>query len=217
MMATTLPELLLIDGHQDLAFNILSFNRDYTRPVEQTRRLESGTDTPARNGDTLLGWPEYQRGRVGLVFATLFAAPIRHRLGDWDTLVYATTAEAHALYRQQLDVYANLVDRHPGKFRLIGSRTDLESHLAEWQAAANLELPDLPVGLVILMENAEGVRSPDELGEWWQDGVRLIGPAWAGTRFLRWNSRARPAHRRRCGPVGRYGRCWICAGYQPHG
>jgi len=42
---------------------------------------------------------------------------------------------------------------------------------------------ELPVGLVILMENAEGVRSPAELMEWWQGGVRLIGPAWAGTRF----------------------------------
>jgi len=27
------------------------------------------------------------------------------------------------------------------------------------------------------------VRQPDELEEWWQRGVRLIGPAWAGTRY----------------------------------
>jgi membrane dipeptidase len=39
------------------------------------------------------------------------------------------------------------------------------------------------VGLVILMEGAEGVRSPEELSEWWELGVRIIGPAWAGTRF----------------------------------
>jgi membrane dipeptidase len=41
----------------------------------------------------------------------------------------------------------------------------------------------LPVGLVMLMEGAEGVRHPGELAEWWQLGVRIIGPAWAGTRF----------------------------------
>jgi membrane dipeptidase len=33
------------------------------------------------------------------------------------------------------------------------------------------------------MENAEGVRTPGELDEWWHLGVRIIGPAWAGTRF----------------------------------
>jgi membrane dipeptidase len=40
-----------------------------------------------------------------------------------------------------------------------------------------------PVGLVMLMEGAEGVREPAELEEWWGLGVRIIGPAWAGTRF----------------------------------
>jgi membrane dipeptidase len=33
------------------------------------------------------------------------------------------------------------------------------------------------------MENAEGVRSVGELENWWERGVRIIGPAWAGTRF----------------------------------
>jgi membrane dipeptidase len=33
------------------------------------------------------------------------------------------------------------------------------------------------------MEGAEGVREPAELEEWWQGGVRLIGPAWASTRY----------------------------------
>jgi membrane dipeptidase len=37
--------------------------------------------------------------------------------------------------------------------------------------------------LVILMENAEGIRHVNELPEWWAGGVRIIGPAWAGTRF----------------------------------
>jgi membrane dipeptidase len=33
------------------------------------------------------------------------------------------------------------------------------------------------------MEGAEGVRSPSELEQWWEDGLRIIGPAWAGTRY----------------------------------
>ncbi len=33
------------------------------------------------------------------------------------------------------------------------------------------------------MEGAEGIRSTDELDEWYSLGLRLIGLAWAGTRY----------------------------------
>ena len=36
---------------------------------------------------------------------------------------------------------------------------------------------------VYLMEGADGVRSPKELSEWYDMGLRLIGLAWAGTRY----------------------------------
>lgn len=174
---------LLVDGHQDLAYNILSFGRDYTRPVKQTRRLEINTQTPQQNGDTLLGWSEYQQGRVAVIFATLFAAPERRKLGDWDTQSYADIGEAFQRYSAQLDAYHALADAAPQKFRLLQTRASLVSHLAEWEAVFSEEIGELPVGLVILMENAEGVRHPDELAEWWARGVRVIGPAWSGTRY----------------------------------
>jgi membrane dipeptidase len=37
--------------------------------------------------------------------------------------------------------------------------------------------------LVMTIEGADCVRDIGELEEWWARGVRLIGPAWAGTRF----------------------------------
>ncbi|HEX9012140.1 MAG TPA: membrane dipeptidase, partial [Anaerolineaceae bacterium] len=40
-----------------------------------------------------------------------------------------------------------------------------------------------PIGLVVLMEGADGIRGPSELPEWWQAGLRIIGLAWAGTRY----------------------------------
>jgi membrane dipeptidase len=33
------------------------------------------------------------------------------------------------------------------------------------------------------MEGADGIRSPRELPEWWELGLRMIGLAWAGTRY----------------------------------
>jgi len=59
--------MLIVDAHEDLAWNMLTFGRDYTLPVAKTRQCEQGSETPKRNGDTLLGWPEYQRGQVGII------------------------------------------------------------------------------------------------------------------------------------------------------
>jgi membrane dipeptidase len=159
---------------------MLTFGRDYTRSAAETRRIEQGGPAPTYNGDTLLGWPDYQRGRVAVVFPSLFAAPARRREGDWEGLCYRTAGEAHTLYQAQLDAYHRLVDEHPDKFRLLLTQADLQAVEDHW---AQSDEEEHPVGLAILMEGAEGVRSPGELEVWWARGVRLVGPAWAGNRF----------------------------------
>jgi len=170
---------LIIDAHEDLAWNILALGRDYTLSAAEIHKREKGGALLEHNDNTVLGWPDYQNGRVAIVFGTLFASPIRRRLGEWDTLVYADFEQAHRLYRAQLEVYLDLAEHHAGKFRFIHSVKDLHEVLAPWVD----EKATPPIGLVILMEGAEGVRNPAELGEWWKMGVRIIGPAWAGTRF----------------------------------
>lgn len=169
---------LIVDAHEDLAWNMLTFGRDYTRSAAETRQAEAGGPIPAWNEDTLLGWADYCRGGVAVVFATLFAAPARRRQGEWETQVYRTFDEAHRLYRDQLQAYHALADRHPDCFRLIGTQADLQAVLDAWTDSGGH-----PVGLVPLMEGGEGVRDPRELEEWWEMGLRLLGPAWAGTRF----------------------------------
>jgi membrane dipeptidase len=175
--------MLIVDSHQDLAWNMLTFGRDYTKSVAETRRREAGTIQIGVKEDTLLGYPDYRRGQVALIFATLFAAPERKRMGAWETMCYRDFSEAHRLYSRQLDVYHRLVDEHPDLYRLIQNRNDLESHLSAWNTPDLPAESELPVGLVILMEGAEGILAPAELEDWWQHGVRLIGPAWAGTRY----------------------------------
>lgn len=177
--------MLIVDAHEDLAYNMLSHGRDYTRSAAETRRLELSAVQRGEKEDTLLGWPEYQRGQVGLVFATLFASPARLSHGESDPLVYQDTRQANLLYRQQLDLYYRLVDGHPEKFRLVLSRADLQEVLAGWQTQEVGEdgQVDRPVGLVPLMEGAEGIRAVSELEDWWAGGLRIIGPAWAGNRF----------------------------------
>lgn len=169
----------IVDAHQDLAYNALTFRRDYTRAVLATREREHGTDTIKRNGHTLLGLAEYLLGHVGVIFGTLFAAPVRRRAGAWETQVYANPAQAHRLYTKQLDYYHRLAGEHE-VFRLIGSKGDLESVLATWQGD---ELAQRRVGIVPLMEGADGIREPKEAEGWMERGVRIIGLAWAGTRY----------------------------------
>ena len=172
--------MFIIDAHQDLAWNMLSFGRDYTLSALETRRRERGTETPTHNDDTLLGWPEYQQGQIAVIFSTLFAAPAYRKLGAWDTQHYVDAAQAYTRYSAQLDAYHRLTDEHPDKFHLIRTQADLRDLLSHWEPSSN---ETHPVGLVVLMEAAEGVRTPSELEEWWERGVRIIGPAWSGTRF----------------------------------
>lgn len=171
---------LIIDSHCDLAWNMLNFGRDYTRSAAETREKEKGTPVPEKNGDSLIGWADYQRGQVAIVFSTLFAAPLRSKEGNWDKICYSSYDEAHRLYLDQLRLYHQLTDSKPEHFRLILDAKALRGHIADWQDASKTARP---VGLVPLMEGADGIRGVDELAEWHELGVRLIGLAWSGTRY----------------------------------
>ena len=129
---------LIVDSHEDLAWNMLCFGRDYTRSAQETRALEVDSPAVEHNGDTMLGYPDYQRGRVAVVFATLFASPARQLEGDWERIYYpdGDYKTAHRIYRQELDTYRRLVDSHPDKFRLLTSRADLDLLLDHWRSPA---------------------------------------------------------------------------------
>lgn len=175
---------LLIDSHEDLGWNILTFGRDYSLSAAEIRRAEKDTLTPQRNGQTLLGWPEYQKGQVAVVFATIYAAPKQHQGGPWDTTVFSNNKEYGDIVHRQMDAYARLVDRHPNKFRQIKTLADLDAVIGPWlERPASYPDATHEVGLLMSVEGAEGLRDMDELEEWKEAGVRIIGPVWAGTRF----------------------------------
>lgn len=172
--------MIIVDAHQDLAWNIATFARDYSLSVSETREKEKNSNAPKYNGDTLIGYPEYQKGNIAIVFSTLFAAPTRRKLGDWDIQCYADPRQAKIMYKNQIDIYKRIAEEHPEKFQQILSKADLSFLLADWNDNAK---PSHPVGMVLLMEGAEAINHPEELADWRQAGVQMIGPAWAGTRF----------------------------------
>ncbi len=175
---------LLIDAHADLAYGMLTFGRDYRRSAYDIRRSEVGTPHPQNNGDALVGWPEYQRGQVGLVIASLFVMPEQFQLGSFENQIYRTPAEANRLLRGQLDVYQKICDEDPEKFQAVTDLTALRRVLQPWKSTpADHPHRTHPVGLVFMMEGAESVSDQRELEEWWRLGLRIIAPAWAGTRY----------------------------------
>ena len=171
---------ILVDAHADLAYNMLKYGRNYTRSAAETRQLEIGSATVVDNEDCIIGWPDYQRGQVAVVFSTLYATPIRWSSSGNKSQVYKTFDEAHKLYREQLMTYHRMTDSEPDKFRLIASSRDLNLILDHWNSPSE---NGHPVGMVVLMEGAECIRTLSELDEWYELGVRLIGPAWVGTRY----------------------------------
>jgi membrane dipeptidase len=174
----------LIDAHEDLAYNIIAFGRDYTQSAAAIRIKETGTNIPAIAGQSMLGWEDYQAGQVALVFGTLFSVPARYQGHQPDSVAYHSTQQAYQITKSQLDAYRRLVEENPKKYRLVLSKADLKETLQPWQDRKEETSPkQFPVGIVISMESAEGLQQVEEIEEWWEAGVRLIGPVWGGTRF----------------------------------
>jgi membrane dipeptidase len=171
---------LIVDAHADIAWNIISFDRDYTRPVSETRAAEVGSYTVQRNGTSMLGWPEWVSGRVAVIFASLYVTPKRWQTYTRDTVVYSDFDEAKRQYWAQMDGYSRLVEEAQDKFGLILTVSDLEDILKTWNDGVDASPR---VGLVISMEGAEGILDVGELERWYQRGLRILGPCWAGTRY----------------------------------
>lgn len=171
---------MIIDAHEDIAYNVLTFGRDFTQSVAVTRAHEADKNLHA--GECTLGLPELRAGGVGLVFGTLFALP-SHAQGVQLTLEhgYRTPDEAHGQARNQLAVYRRLAQR--ADVRLITTSGELQSLIACRQAATDPQDHTAPVGIVVLMEGADPIRTPEETGWWQEQGVRIVGPAWQATRY----------------------------------
>lgn len=166
---------LIVDAHEDIAWNALVLGRDLRRSALETRRLEQDSDPPQREGLCMLGLPEWLSGGIAVICGTIFVSPARP--GHPQPHTYTTAEEARALALAQMDFYHHLAgeDKH---MTLIGTRADLDDVLAGWEG-------DAPrVGILPLMEGADPIREPAEAEFWFERGVRLVGPAWqAGSRY----------------------------------
>src|SRR5262245_1115693 len=150
-----------IDGHLDLAY--LALQRD----------LRVEIDDPNAGCVSL---PALREAGVELCLATIFTEPGvggPQHLHGYPSSDDLDAAEAAGL--RQLAIYEQW--EAEGEISIVRSASDLEGRG-----------PALKV--VILMEGADPIRSPDQVSRWFARGLRVVGLAWAaGTRYAGGNSR----------------------------
>jgi len=167
--------MLIIDAHLDLAWNALQWNRDLQSSVHTIRSRESAL-TGAGRGQGTVALPEMRAGRVALCFATLLARSTGRALQNLD---YSSPLQAYAIAQGQLAYYRSL--EKVKEVRLIKNSIELDGHMASWEGWETApSLPQPVPGLVISMESADPIQSPDDLPAWKDAGVRMIGPAHYG-------------------------------------
>jgi membrane dipeptidase len=167
--------VIIVDGHEDIAWNALALGRDARLGASEVRRLEQGSDVPARDGVRMLGLPEWLAGGVAVVLGTIFVEPAKRPYPKSHT--YTTVEEAHRLAQAQLDYYHRLADECE-QVTLIRTRADLDRVL---DSQGN-EKPQL--GVVPLMEGADPIREPVEAEMWFERGLRMVSLSWVtGSRY----------------------------------
>ena len=168
--------MIVIDAHLDLAWNAVQWNRDLRAPVYTIRTREARVAGRGR-GQNTVALPQMLEGRIALCFGTLLARVTGNPVPHSD---YHSVAQAYGAARGQLAYYQALAAL--GNIQLITDRILLERHIRRWQAwDANPDGDPPPVGCIISMESADAVMKPADLHDWYQQGVRIIGPAHYGT------------------------------------
>jgi membrane dipeptidase len=167
---------LIFDAHLDLAWNALDWNRDLRLSVADIRRREREIGVPGKGrGEGTVSFPELRRGRIGLFIATLLPRLLRPNLVP-AVQPYESMEAACAAVQGQM-AYYRLLERR-GLLRWIKDAAALEDHVRRWTTRE--DVADEPLGFILSMEGADGVLGPERVGEWYEAGLRIIGPAHYG-------------------------------------
>jgi membrane dipeptidase len=145
---------MIVDAHLDIAWNAVSAGRGFLGPPAPGYLVSRSTLTT--NG-------------VGLVFATLYTAPARAGRSMRTRFVYENAHEAHIMAVAEANYYRSC------GLQLIGDKAELKAYEGGWKKGK--------LAAVLLMEGADPIEDPSQLGAWTDRGVRIIGPAWGGTRY----------------------------------
>jgi membrane dipeptidase len=161
----------MFDGHLDLAMNALLYDRDLTQSVAAIRQREAAV-TDEEPGLCTLTLPEMAAAKVRLCTGTLIARvrdqpaerkPLRHDLD------FVSPAIAHSVVMGQLAWYHEM--QRLGQLRIIDHQRALAAHLAA---------TDDLLGVILMMEGADPIVTPEQVHGWFTRGLRCLSLAHFG-------------------------------------
>ena len=159
--------MLIFDAHLDMAWNALEWNRDLMLPVGKIREFESHF-SDIGPGEGTVSWHALREGRVGTLLPRL------HRKDKVLSHFQAREA-AYGACHGQLAYYRAMCER--GVLRAIPDKETLDKHVAQWEAETT---GNHPIGFILSMEGSPSILSPAQIPEWYEMGLRILGPAHYG-------------------------------------
>jgi membrane dipeptidase len=168
----------IFDGHLDLSWNALSWDRDITLELDVLNRLELGLDDHPARGHATTTLPEMRHGGVALCQATLLArAKSGSRIHGGTSRLghdFANQEVASATARGQL-AYYELLERR-GLLRMIRTAGELDTHWQNWAGGSAAK----PIGYILAMEGADPIVDVAHAETWWKLGLRSVNLAHYG-------------------------------------
>jgi membrane dipeptidase len=158
--------VLIFDGDYPMASLAMELRRDVTLPLEELRKRDDDYANIA-----MASIPEMRR--AGMAVAILKVVSDMQREGG-KIRGYNAPYRTYAIGKGQIAYYHALEAQ--GELRILRTRDDLRSHIAQWEAAdsGEAERTRLPVGAILGLEGADSVIAPGQLQEWWDDGIRVV-------------------------------------------
>jgi membrane dipeptidase len=163
--------ILIFDGHLDLAMNALEWNRDLRWEVEEIRLHEKNlTDKPDRGKGTL-SFPSMRKGNVGICITTQIARYVKKssKIPGWNS-----PEQAWAHTQGQLAWYRAMEEA--GELVQILTAGQLLRHLETWKK----DPVNTPIGYILSLEGADSIVTLNHLERAYEYGLRAIGPAHYG-------------------------------------
>ncbi|QDT33441.1 dipeptidase [Thalassoglobus polymorphus] len=167
--------MLIFDAHLDLAWNAVEWNRDLELTVAELRDFENNFEGIIPGACTV-SYPELERGGIGIVIATLL--PRLHRKHK-ELTFYQGRESSYAAAHGQLAYYRSM--ERKGVLKSLPDRAALAEHAQLWRdylASPTGEAP--PIGYILSMEGAPPILEPAQAGEWFDAGLRIVGPGHYG-------------------------------------
>lgn len=167
----------IIDSHLDLAWSAVFFDHDLSKSVQEIRDAEKGMSGETARNRNVLSYPELRKSGVAVCVGTLLARcgpkqPLRtlRTTGPARTDVdYIIPEHAYAAAHAQL-AYYRLMEQQ-GRIKMIRTATELDAH---WAAYAK-DPVKTPMGMILSMEGADPIVTPDQAHEWFGNGLRVAG------------------------------------------